>query len=92
MCIRDRLYTIDKSRNESAPVQVTIKPLTAPVNLIMESLKVNSTFGGIYMTWENPMRQAIAISIYRKNAEGEMALYDTYYSDAPSGRASFRCV
>jgi len=84
------LYTIDKSRNESAPVQVTIKPLTAPVNLIMESLKVNSTFGGIYMTWENPMRQAIAISIYRKNAEGEMALYDTYYSDAPSGRASFR--
>ncbi len=84
------LYTIDKSRNESAPVKVTIKPLAPPIVLIRNSLKVNATFSGLYTTWDNPMNKAIAISLYKENDEGEMVVFDTYYSEATSGKVTFR--
>lgn len=84
------LYAIDKSRNESAPVQIMIKPLVPPVALIRESLKVNATFSGLYTTWENPMNKAIALTLYKKNDQEEMEVFDTYYSEATSGKVSFR--
>lgn len=48
-----QLFTIDKSMNHSEPVEVQIKPLLPPVEMIRKSLKVNPTFGGVYMLWEN---------------------------------------
>lgn len=84
------LYTIDKSRNESPPVHVTIKPLAPPVALIRESLKVSATFSGLHVTWENPMNKAIALSLYKNNDQGEMEVFDTYYSEASLGKATFR--
>ncbi|MFA7491927.1 MAG: DUF5126 domain-containing protein [Proteiniphilum sp.] len=84
------LYAIDKSRNESEPVHVTIKPLVPPVALVRESLKVNATFSGLHVTWENPMNKAIALSLHKKNDQDEMEVFDTYYSEATQGRVTFR--
>ena len=83
------LYTIDNSRNLSEPVSVTIHPLTPPVDLIRQSLKVNETFGGVYLQWENIMEENIAISLY-VDSIGELELDDTYFSNATNGSFSFR--
>ena len=83
------LYAIDLSRNVSEPVQVPIKPLTPPVDLIRKSLKVNETFGGLYCTWENIMEENIAVSLY-VDSIGEMTLDDTFFSKTSEGGYAFR--
>jgi hypothetical protein len=84
------LYVLDRSHNESAPVQASIKPLTPPVEAVRQSFKLNSTFGGIYTSWENVAESDIAISLYVKDSIGDFVLYDTYYSKTSSGAFSFR--
>jgi hypothetical protein len=84
------LYVLDRSHNESAPVQASIKPLTPPVEVVRQSLRMNPTFGGIYINWENTSESDIAISMYKKDSIGEFVLYDTYYSKTSSGYFSFR--
>ena len=83
------LYTIDLSRNVSEPVPVTIKPLTPPVDLIRNSLKVIETFGGVYCSWENILNEDIAVSLF-VDSIGEMILDDTYFSNASIGSYPFR--
>ncbi|MDD3853653.1 MAG: DUF4959 domain-containing protein, partial [Syntrophomonadaceae bacterium] len=84
------LIAIDQSRNQSTPVVVKINPRVPPVQLIRESLKVNTTFGGLYTSWINTNRENIAISVYKPDAVGDWELYDTYFSDGPVGSYSFR--
>jgi hypothetical protein len=84
------LYVLDRSHNESAPVQVSIKPLTPPVEVVRQSLRMNPTFGGVYINWENVSESDIAISLYKKDSIGDFVLYDTYYSKTSSGAFSFR--
>lgn len=83
------LYTIDLSRNISDAVQITIKPLLPPIELIRQSLKINATFGGIHCAWENIMEENIAISLY-VDSIGEMLLHDTYFSNTTDGMYTFR--
>ena len=83
------LYTVDLSRNLSESVPVTIKPLTPPIDLIRQSLKVNETFSGVFCSWDNILEENIAVSLY-VDTIGEMSLNDTYFSNASSGQYSFR--
>ncbi len=84
------LIAIDESRNQSTPVVVKVNPLVPPVQLIRESFKVNTTFGGLYTSWINTYRENIAISVYKPDEVGDWQLYDTYFSDGPVGSYSFR--
>jgi hypothetical protein len=85
-----KLYVMDKSHNESAPVPVSIQPLISPIDLVSQSLKAVPTFAGIYSTWENMPEDDIAIFLYVKDSLGEMVLHDTYYSKAADGKFAFR--
>ncbi len=85
-----QLVSVDKSKNESQPVEVTIQPLTPPVEIIRNSLTVNETFGGIFVTWENPDRKSIGISLYAEDSTGFMNLDYTYFTTERDGRYSFR--
>jgi len=84
------LTCIDKSYNESSPVIVNINPLTAPIDLIRETLKVNSAFGGIRATWNNRFKENIAVTLYVEDSLGYMTQYDTYYSASIEDDFSFR--
>jgi hypothetical protein len=84
------LYTLDNSKNESAPVPVTIEPLASPVNLLRQTLKVQQTFSGIALNWENILEKEMAIALYAADSTGFMQYSDIYYSNAKAGRISFR--
>jgi hypothetical protein len=84
------LYALDKSGNESVPVQVAIRPLTPPVELVRQTLSVNETFGGLYLTWDNVKKKEIAITLYVADSTGYMQPYDTHYSNSEVGSYSFR--
>jgi hypothetical protein len=84
------LYSLDKSRNESAPVSVTIEPLTPPVDLLMQTLSVQQTFAGVYLNWENTFEKEMAVTLYVADSTGFFQYYDTQYSNARDGSMSFR--
>ncbi|TFF38548.1 DUF4959 domain-containing protein [Mucilaginibacter psychrotolerans] len=56
-----KLYAVNSSEKASAPVSVTVKPLTPPYELAFNSLKVTATFGGFNITADNPTKDNLAI-------------------------------
>ena len=85
-----KLVCLDKSRNESKPVEVIIKPTKIPVQIIGETLSVNESFGGIFVSWENILKDDIGISLYTADSTGLMTHNYTYYSNSEKGGYSFR--
>ncbi|NLO00809.1 MAG: DUF5126 domain-containing protein, partial [Bacteroidales bacterium] len=85
-----KLITVDKSKNESEPVEVVVNPLTPAVHLIRESLSVNETFGGLYVTWENPYKEDIGISLFMEDSTGTMVHNYTYFTNVAEQGYSFR--
>lgn len=75
-----KLVVIDRSQNESQPVMQTISPLTPPLEELVNSMTFMATFGGIYLTWENPREQAMAISVLVRNTLGDWVVHDTHYT------------
>jgi hypothetical protein len=56
-----KLYAVNSSEKASAPVTVTVNPLTPPFVLAFRSLKVTPTFGGFNVTCDNPTKDNLAI-------------------------------
>jgi hypothetical protein len=56
-----KLYAVNSSEKVSAPVNVTVSPLTPPYVLAFRSLKVTPTFGGFNVVCDNPTQGNLAI-------------------------------
>jgi len=85
-----KLICIDKSKNESDPVSVIIKPLTPPVDLVFLSIEMSQAFGGILVQWENTEQATVGISLFYEDSVGNMVLNYTYYSNQPEENYTFR--
>ncbi len=85
-----KLICLDKSKNESAPVEVVIQPLTPPVELIRKSMNVFPAFGGIFIKWDNVNRANIGVFLYAEDDFGNMVYNDAAYSNQLEGESVFR--
>lgn len=85
-----RLVTIDRSQNESAPVEVEIEPLSSPIFDIYESLSVIAAFGGIKLTWDNPDKESIVVGILAKNEENSFESIENFYTTVDKGVGAIR--
>ncbi len=83
------LKSVDKSRNESAPVEVTVNPMVPPVITIFETLKVVDSFGGVRLSWENPTEATIIVECSRKEADDWISV-ENFYSSGKEGKGSIR--
>ena len=59
------IVAVDRSGNASAPVVVTIHPLTPPVLSVAETLKMKATAGGVITTSENPLQAELTIHLQK---------------------------
>lgn len=84
------LYTLDKSNNESAPVEVKIQPGTPPGEVILNTLEMVEDFGGVLLTWKNPMKANIALYLLAADEQGELQLAKIVYSSATEGSYNLR--
>lgn len=57
------LYSVSKGEKKSEPLSVKIKPLPPPISNVFKSLKVTSTFGGCYVSFENPDEANVVIGV-----------------------------
>lgn len=84
------LRSVDRSRNESNPLVVTINPLTSPVDLIHESFKIQTSFGGVQLTWDNKSRSDIIISFLASDSTGVLVDTEDVYTSVPEGKFTLR--
>ncbi len=85
-----KIYTVDRSNNQSEPVIIKKKPLISPVQIIQKNLLITSDFGGAKFSWENKFNTPISIDLLAKNEEGKIELIKTQYTEQASSKTSVR--
>jgi hypothetical protein len=85
-----RLIAVDRSKNESQPEVITIKPGTPPVWTIGETLTLMDDFGGMHAYWDNPLKSKISVHILKKDENDEYVPLETFYSALAIGDAAVR--
>lgn len=84
------LRTVNHKEVQSDPVTVEITPLEAPINLIKESLKMVTDFGGISTYWENKTGTEIGVRLMLKDSKNQVKDTLMYYSYDVNGYHLFR--
>jgi hypothetical protein len=90
-----KLYTVSRGKNpvKSKPVAVTIHPLVAPYQVVYSSIKVNSAFGGIHVSFQNPDTAKVVITILQKDPmTGDFNPSFRKYTKVKSGSFNIRVL
>ncbi len=82
------LYAVDRSRNESDPVVITVSPEEPPVETIGKTLTLTQDFGGVKATWENPTNAKISVLVLQEDDNKEYVPVETFYSSETEGSGS----
>jgi hypothetical protein len=86
-----KVIAVDRSRNESDPVTVTIQPLEPEVSVIGKTLDLVADFGGVHAYWENKNRAEISVTILQENDSlMEYVPVETFYSSVAEGSGAAR--
>lgn len=86
-----KLYSVDRSRNNSEPVTVSGSPLTPPVFMVQETMAITSDFGGARFTWENELNTPITIELMTTNpTTGRLETVETVYTEQSATKSSIR--
>lgn len=86
-----KLYAVDRSENQSEPVEFTAAPLAPPVRLIQDSLQIISDFGGAKYTWVNRTAAPIAIEIFTEDTlTHKLVKVNTVYTSQVESKFSLR--
>lgn len=81
------LISVDKSYNESKPVNVEIEPLDSPIYDVIKTFKLYEAFGGLKLYWENPIGEDIVLGALAKDNEGYKHIETIYSSEKTANKA-----
>ena len=65
-----QLVSVDRSKNESEPVTITVRPKESPIHEVFRNLKVSGVFGGLRLDWQNPEKERIVVMVTRPTEPG----------------------
>jgi hypothetical protein len=88
--IEIRLYVVDHSENLSKAHVEKFVPLDPPMKAILNSFRIEPTYGGAVVTWENPAKEMVGISFLAANDYGELELIDMVFSSLPADSKKLR--
>ncbi len=84
------IVTGDRSKNESKPVVVITHPLDSPIYGVLGSIQSYNDFGGIRLTWANPTKAEVVLSVITKNDAGEFVSAQNFYTKAAADKGNLR--
>ncbi|GHV65544.1 hypothetical protein FACS1894199_06500 [Bacteroidia bacterium] len=84
------LVAVDKSQNESTPVEVLIKPDDAIIYDVVNSVETKVSFGGFRVNWENATQDEVVVTFLKKNATGKYEMVDAIYSTEQNAQRAIR--
>lgn len=79
---RVTLYAVNRSEVRSEPIEVNIKPLTAPIHEVYKELVVLEDFGGIKLQVHNDLEKEYVLYTLKKNEKGIYESYDRLYTNS----------
>lgn len=85
-----KVYAVSVDEKESAPVDVTIHPLTPPYKEVRNNLELNATYGGGFITGTNATKANLMVGVLTKNAAGEWEDVISYFSSSEEINFNFR--
>jgi hypothetical protein len=85
-----KVVAVDRSKNESKPEIVIVKPLEPPVLAIGKTLRMYPDFGGIHIYWENLSRADISVNFEKKDHNDEYVPVEVFYSSVVDGDVASR--
>jgi hypothetical protein len=86
-----KVIAVDRSRNESSPVSVTIQPLEPEVITIGKTMDLEADFGGVTAHWQNTNRAEISVVILlESDSLMEYIPVGTFYSSVVAGTGAVR--
>nr|WP_121270260.1 DUF5000 domain-containing lipoprotein [Pedobacter schmidteae] len=80
-----RLYAVDKSENESAPLVVSVHPKRPPFELVHDQLAANAAFGGLDVSYQNETGAELAIVILANDKLGNFVPIRTLNTKSKTG-------
>jgi hypothetical protein len=85
------IYSVGRNEKASAPLSVEVSPLTPPVKSVFETLTLESTFGGVNVTFKNTFQADLAIVVMvDTTGQGIWSPVTTHYTSALNGDFSAR--
>ncbi len=86
-----KIYSVGKNEKQSESLSLTVNPLTPPVKTVFETLTLESTFGGVSVSFKNITQANIAIYLMvDTTGQGTWAPVTTYYTGALQGEFAAR--
>lgn len=86
-----KLFSVGKNEKASAPIELQIQPRRAPFLNTFASLKIDPTFGGIQVSFQNDAKDNLAITLLQDSTgKNTWSTVSTFYTGAPSGSYSVR--
>lgn len=86
-----QLSAYDRGGNQSKVSLATITPLTPPVMQIGHTLVGEVDYGGVKVSYENPMEAEVSLNILVKDTTtGKMRYRESFFTSQESGSYSFR--
>ncbi|RIA09298.1 uncharacterized protein DUF4959 [Flavobacteriaceae bacterium MAR_2010_72] len=85
------LNAVDRGENFSEDTEVTISPLTPPVQLIFPTLRGEVDFGGIKVSYENPLKAEVSLNvIVFDETQDDFVYRESFFTSQASGSYTFR--
>ena len=85
------LNAVDRGENISEPTVVDISPLTPPLQLIFPTLVGEVDFGGIKVSYENPLQSEVSLNVVVFDESRDEFVYrESFFTSQASGTYSFR--
>ncbi|GAP71514.1 hypothetical protein SAMD00024442_13_42 [Candidatus Symbiothrix dinenymphae] len=86
-----QLIAVDRSQNESVPVEVPIHPEDANIYDVRQSVNYTVARGGFNVNWENANNEDITVFVLKKNeGTGNFSLIESFYSAEKNVQKSVR--
>jgi hypothetical protein len=84
------IYTINRAREMSDPVNVRFRPGESPLAKATKSMQIVRDFGGVNFSWKNPDKASLIFEFYTENEFGEMVTMDIMSFKTDSTDISYR--
>ncbi|GHT66629.1 hypothetical protein AGMMS50239_28390 [Bacteroidia bacterium] len=84
------LVAVDRSQNESTPVEVVIQPNDAIIYDLIRSLEYETARGGFKVKWENAIQEEVTVTFLKKNQAGQFELLDVFYTAEQNAQRAIR--
>ena len=84
------LYSVSYGGTCSDPVKTTVSPETPPYQVVAAQLACEATFGGVYISFDNPTHSNLTVTLSKLGEDGEWSEVQTNYVSLPQVAYSVR--